>query len=74
MDAVKTGTTIKLEEVQFGDGGEKAYYNVCFTEFHILPLPQHVLTKSAANMITLQFSHPDGIERERVYPHQNTAD
>ena len=34
MDAVKTGTTIRLEEVRFGDDGEKAYYNVCFTEFH----------------------------------------
>ncbi|CAD6585343.1 MAG: hypothetical protein ASARMPRED_002140 [Alectoria sarmentosa] len=28
MDAVKTGTTIRLEEVQFGNGGEKAYYDV----------------------------------------------
>lgn len=28
MDAVKTGTTIRLEEVQLGDGGEKAYYDV----------------------------------------------
>lgn len=27
MDAVKTGTTIRLEEVQVGDDGEKAYYN-----------------------------------------------
>ena len=37
MDAVKTGTTIRLEEVRFGDDGEKAYYNVCFTEFYIPP-------------------------------------
>ena len=70
MDAVKTGTTIRLEEVRFGDDGEKAYYNVCFTEFHILPLPQCVLTRSAANMMPSQFSHLDGIERERIYLHQ----
>ena len=69
MDAVKTGTTIRLEEVRFGDDGEKAYYNVCFTECHILPLPRHVLTRSAANMMTLEFSHLDGIERERIYLH-----
>lgn len=37
MDAVKTGTTIRLEEVQVGDGGEKAYYDVCLTESQILP-------------------------------------
>ena len=30
MHAVKTGTTIKLEEVQLRDGGEKAYFDVCF--------------------------------------------
>lgn len=27
VNAVKTGTTIRLEEVQVGDGGEKAYYD-----------------------------------------------
>ena len=74
MDAVKTGTTIRLEEVRFGDDGEKAYYNVCFTEFHILPLPQQMLTQSAANMTTIGFSHLDGSARERIYLHQSTAD
>ena len=29
MDAAKTGTNIKLEEVQIGTGGEKAYFDVC---------------------------------------------
>lgn len=28
MDAVKSGTTIRLEEIQLEDGGEKAYYDV----------------------------------------------
>ena len=35
MNAVKTGTTIRLEEVQVGDGGEKAYYDVCLVELQI---------------------------------------
>ena len=37
MDAIKTGTTIRLEEVRVEDGGEKAYYDVCLTEPQILP-------------------------------------
>ena len=37
MDAIKTGTTIRLEEVRVEDGGEKAYYDVCLTESRILP-------------------------------------
>lgn len=32
MDAVKTGTAIKLEELKLGDGGEKAYYDVCLVK------------------------------------------
>ena len=36
MHAVKTGTTIKLEEVQLGDGGEKAYFDVCLFESRFL--------------------------------------
>lgn len=32
MNAVKTGTTIKLEEIQLGDGGEKRYLDVCLIE------------------------------------------
>ena len=36
MDAVKTGTTIRLEEVRVEDGGEKAYYDVCFRESQTL--------------------------------------
>lgn len=41
MDAVKTGTTLKLEEVHFEDGGEKAYYDVCLS---ITNPPWHALT------------------------------
>ena len=37
MDAIKTGTTIRLEEVRVEDGGEKAYYDVCLTKSQILP-------------------------------------
>ena len=37
MDAVKTGTTIRLEEVRVDDGGEKAYYDVCLIEEEIFP-------------------------------------
>lgn len=37
MDAVKTGTTIRLEEIQMGDGGEKAYYDVRFVKSQIFP-------------------------------------
>ena len=41
MDAVRTGTTIKLEEIQFEEGGEKAYYDVCI---RITNPPRHALT------------------------------
>ena len=33
IDAVKSGATIKLEEVQVGDGGEKGFYDVSFRVF-----------------------------------------
>ena len=39
IDAVKTGTTIKLEEVRVEDGGEKAYYDVCLLRPPISPSP-----------------------------------
>ena len=41
MDTVKRGGTIRLEEVQLGDG-EKAYYDVCLMEPQVPPL--HTLT------------------------------
>ena len=37
IDAVKNGTTIRLEEVQISDGAEKTYYGVCLIAS--LPLP-----------------------------------
>ena len=37
MDAVKTGTTIRLEDVRLEDSGEKAYYDVRLTELQNLP-------------------------------------
>ena len=55
MDAVKTGTTVRLEEVRFGDEGEKAYYNVCFYRIsHPSLITQYVLTRSAANMTIIE--------------------
>ena len=42
VDAVKTGTTINLEEVRVEDGGEKAYYDVRLMKSPISPL--HTLT------------------------------
>lgn len=32
MDAVKTGTTVRLDEVRLQDGDEKAYYDVRLTQ------------------------------------------
>ena len=56
MDAVKTGTTVRLEEVRFGDEGEKAYYNVCLSRIpHPSLTTQYVLTRSAANMKIIEF-------------------
>ena len=76
MDAVKTGTTIRLEEVQSGDDGEKAYYNVCFTKFHILPLPRHVLTPVCSTYDDSSILKPrrNWKRTYRNYPHQRTAD
>ena len=37
VDAVKTGTTINLEEVRVEDGGEKAYYDVRLMKSQISP-------------------------------------
>ncbi|KAL9137120.1 MAG: hypothetical protein Q9175_001660 [Cornicularia normoerica] len=51
MDAVKTGTTIRLEEVQVGDGGEKAYY-----DNHRSSLAR--AHQSAANMLALLSFQP----------------
>ena len=42
VDAVKTGTTINLEDVRVEDGGEKAYYDVRLMESQTSPL--HTLT------------------------------
>ena len=36
MDAVKTGTTVRLEEVKLEDGREKGYYDVRLTGSRII--------------------------------------
>lgn len=62
MDAVKRGTTIKLEEVQIRDGGEKAYYDVCLPESQIL---SSVCSRVCSKYDSLRSSQPND---ETIHP------
>ena len=62
VDAVKTGTTIKLEEVQVLDGGEKAYHDVCPIGSQISPGPRSPVCSKYDS------SPKSSIDREVVLP------